>query len=118
MHARVVLIFAILLGVMGGGSADAASDLGEAVRVLPVPDGDRDPRVGLDVLALAQPDLGVDQHVVVIAVDPHHMGLDSAARQDRRDRGEVPFLRKRLDVVPDHAADAAEIGQPHRSGTP
>ena len=27
MHARVVLIFAILLGVMGGGSADAASDL-------------------------------------------------------------------------------------------
>jgi len=68
---------------------DFAAHLDEAIGIFPLPDRERHPRVALDVLELLAVYLGVDQEVVVVGIDPHHLGLGMAARQQRRERREV-----------------------------
>jgi len=67
---------------------DFPTYLDEAIRIFPVPDLERHPRVALDVLELLAVHLGVEQEVVV-GIDPHHLGLGMAVGQQRRERREV-----------------------------
>src|SRR5918992_735115 len=51
----------------------------EAIGVLLIPDHDRHPRVAFDVAKLLAVHLGVDQEVLLIGIDPHHLSLRVAA---------------------------------------
>jgi hypothetical protein len=92
--------------------SDVTPNFRKEVGVLPVPDGDGDPRISLHILELAQFDLGVDHNVVLVAVDPHHVRLDLAAREKRGDRREVPALSERLHIILDHHAEGTARAVP------
>ena len=65
------------------------ADLGVAVRVLGVPDRDGHSGSLLHRPVLGAVDLGVDEQLVVVGVDPHDVGADLAVGQLERDRAEV-----------------------------
>jgi hypothetical protein len=47
----------------------------EAIGIFHVPDRDGHPRVAFDVAKLLPVHLGVDQKVLLISIDPHHLRL-------------------------------------------
>ena len=65
---------------------DVAPHLRVLVRVLGVPDHHRHPRVVHHVDALLTVELCIDQHVIVVGIDPHHV----RRRVSRRPKGGEP----------------------------
>ena len=63
---------------------DPAANLGVGVRILPVPDRHGHAWIALDRLELGAVHLGVDQDVVVVGVDPHHVGHRGAGPRAAR----------------------------------
>ena len=64
------------------------------VGVVALPDRHRHAGIALDRLELRAVHLGVDQHVVVVGVDPHHVRHRLTRREDDRERREVGRLRE------------------------
>src|SRR5918993_524858 len=58
---------------------DFPAHFDEAIGVFHIPDRDRHPRVAFDVAKLLAVHLGVDQEVLLIGIDPHHLSLRVAA---------------------------------------
>ncbi len=58
---------------------DFSAHFDEAIGVFHIPDRDRHPRVAFDVAKLLAVHLGVDQEVLLIGIDPHHLSLRVAA---------------------------------------
>ncbi len=87
----------------GLGSGDerdrSATDLREAVGIVAVPDRDRRTRVALQVVVLRAMDLGVDEQVLIVRIDPHDVRLGGPVGQQRRQRGEVQPRRERADIL-------------------
>ncbi len=73
-----------------------AADFGVVVEGLRVDHRHRDTRVRDDIFVLAPVDLGVQQDVVVVRVDPHHVRHRQAVRKHRRKSGEVLPSRERF----------------------
>jgi len=76
---------------------DVPSHLGVDVWVGAVEDRDGHARIALDRPELRAMDLRVDQHVVVVCVDPHHVGHRRPGAKQNAERGEVRRLGERLD---------------------
>ena len=68
---------------------DLAPHLDVLVGRLGVPDHDGHPRVFHHIHCLLTLELGVDQHVIVVGVHPHHVGGGVAGRSERGERSEV-----------------------------
>src|SRR5215213_10291055 len=82
------------------------SHLGVHVRPGVLPHGHGDSRVGLDRLELGAMHLGVDQHVLVIGVDPHHVRGDLPVGKVHADGAEVLAVGcQLLDRGFEHAGD-------------
>ena len=60
-----------------------------------LPDRDRDPRISGNILELGSVYLGVEDDVLVIAIDPHHVGLGLSRREQRRQSCEIGALAER-----------------------
>jgi hypothetical protein len=50
----------------------------EAIGIFHIPDRDRHPRVAFDVAKLLAVHLGIDQEMLIVSIDPHHLSLRMA----------------------------------------
>src|SRR5580658_278677 len=97
-----------LVDVRTGGIAtylfdDPTPNLGVVVGVGGIEHGHRHAGVTLDVLVLLPADLGVDEHMVVVGVHPHQLGLGMAIAEEGGQGGEVLAGRQFFHCVVEHA---------------
>jgi hypothetical protein len=91
------------------------SDLNVEVGGIRVDDQNCHPWIAPDVTKLLAVHLGVEQHVLAVGVNPHRLGHRGAARQQCRDRGEVPSPSQLDDSFLQHSIPFAVTVLLHRA---